>query len=535
MKLRKLLGLLILFSSIFLSQYTYADNNMRMKDMNEELTVLKEKELDVEIYEVDLDKNGVNERIEIIRRSTAPGYISYYIYDSNTQKLLFSKENIYRGVIEVRNNQIVESIPIFKHESFELEDTYEEKVYILESEGILCTSQDIKSVSDIAQKEKRNLSINNNYYNPPKDEIEKILDEVALDKGIPPTILKAIAYTESNYRQFKDGQPLVSFDGVSWGIMQVTPKFYPELDVERLKYDIRYNIEAGADILLGKWGYGFGNNPRIPIIGNGDMRILENWYFAIWAYNGLSENNNPNMIPYKHSGWTQYEAYQDKVLRHAKEILNQEILAIPKELIPSKGLPEPNVHYDELVGSKTDKYRLLVKNQIVSVNANNGLRLRNDNMNIIKTIINGKKLRIIEEPILYDGYWRYKVQEIYTDGGLGEKGWVASNWILPNDNINKSILVWQEKKGIPKDKIWTICFNLPLDDNYISDSTIYIEDNNSNKIPIKIYNGGDKTELKIEPATLLKLGEEYTLWIRGLKSIYGNGLNEFIQLKFIVE
>lgn len=526
--------IIFLISLILISsQFTYADNSIPSEDIYTDFSNLREKSLDVYTYEVDLDKNGTVEKIEIIRRSTAPGYISYYIYDSSTQNLIHYKENIYRGIVEVRDNKVIEMFPILNDKNA-LENTYVENVYILESDSMVCISQDIKSTINIIH-EQSNSKSSTYYYNPPRDEIERMLEEVALNRGIPPTILKAIAYTESNYRQFKDGQPFVSFDGVSVGIMQVTPKFYPDLDVERLKYDIKYNIEAGADILLGKWEYAFISNPRIPIIGNGDMRVLENWYFAIWAYNGLNENNNPNMIPYNHGSWMQYEAYQDKVLRHAKDILKQDILAVPKELIPSKGLPNPNVRYDELVGSKLDKYRLYVKNQVVKINSTSGLKLRDNNMNPIKTIKNGQYLKILDSPVLYNGHWRYKVQEVFSNGSVGEKGWVAASWILPNDNYNKSIIVWQEKKGISRDKTWNIRFNLPLDSSSISDSTVYIEDGNGNRVPVIMYYDSDKTEIRIEPVAMFKTELEYTLYIRRVKSIYGNELNEHMQMKFTVE
>lgn len=372
MKLKKHIALLFILFLILIKP-SFAMDNISSED------------IDIEVYEVDLDKDRIDERIEIIREALTPSYISYYVYDSITEEILYSRENIYRGIIEIRSNSFIEKLPIFNDENFGTDNSFIEKEYILEDKEMVCISSRTKFRIDSVEQER--LGTSSTYYtNPSRDEIEALLEEVALSKGIPPTILKAIAYTESNYRQFKDGQPLLSFDGVSWGIMQVTPKFYPDLDIERLKYDIRYNIEAGADILLGKWGYGFGSNPLIPKIGAGDMRVLENWYFAIWAYNGLSQNNNPNMIPYKHSTWTQYEAYQDKVLRHAKEILGQDILAIEKELLPSIGIPDPKVHYEEIVDSTRDKYRLFVEEQIVKVNAPSGLKLRDAKMNAIKTI-----------------------------------------------------------------------------------------------------------------------------------------------------
>lgn len=497
-------------------------------------SILLEKDIDITTYYVDLDNNGVNERIEVIREAITPAYISYYIYDSVTEDILFSKRDIYRGVLSVESNSIIEKTPVYKENDFGIPNSYEENEYILKDGNIICSNSSIENkILEMQVLEGYNQ---NNYSNPSKEEIERIIDEVALNKGIPPTILKAIAYTESNYRQFKNGQPLLSFDGVSWGIMQVTPKFYPELDVEKLKYDIEYNLEAGANILLGKWDYGFGTKPRIPRIGTSDMRILENWYFAIWAYNGLSESNNPNLIPYYHKSWTQYEAYQDKVLKHAKTFLNQEIIPIPKQLLPLKGLPDPTKNYGELYNSKIDKYRLFVQNQQVKVNSSSGLVLRNENMNTIKSINNGQSLRIQGATRLYDGYLRYKVEEIFDNGSVGMTGWVASNWILPSGIINKGVQVWQNKLNVSKDYIWTVKFNLPVDFKTISQDTVYIEDNSNNKIPISVYYEGNNYDvLRIKPIELFKSGEKYTLFIKGLKTDKGNLLNENIQMSFIVK
>ena len=76
--------------------------------------------------------------------------------------------------------------------------------------------------------------------------------------------------------------------------MQVTT--IPDgVDVERLKTDIDYNIAVGADILVTKWGYA----PSVfPVIGDGDPRCYENWFFAVWAYNGWKRDN-----PYPYTIW----------------------------------------------------------------------------------------------------------------------------------------------------------------------------------------------------------------------------------------
>lgn len=120
------------------------------------------------------------------------------------------------------------------------------------------------------------------YVNPSPAEIRTELQAAALARSIPPRILYGITWQESTWRQFTpSGDPLISGDG-GIGIMQVTT-IPAGVDVGRLKTDINYNIAVGADILVQKWNYA----PSVfPVIGDGNPRCYENWFFAVWAYNG---------------------------------------------------------------------------------------------------------------------------------------------------------------------------------------------------------------------------------------------------------
>jgi hypothetical protein len=133
--------------------------------------------------------------------------------------------------------------------------------------------------------------------NPAAAEIRAKLNAAAVERSIPPRILYAIAFQESTWRQFDaDGGPLIGSDGRGIGIMQVTT-IPAGVDAERLKTDIDYNIAVGADILVEKWGYA----PSVfPVIGGGDPRCYEIWFFAVWAYNGWTRGNVYPYLVWQH-------------------------------------------------------------------------------------------------------------------------------------------------------------------------------------------------------------------------------------------
>lgn len=196
--------------------------------------------------------------------------------------------------------------------------------------------------------------------NPPDTSIRARLKDAALRHNIPSVILMAIAYQESGWRQFDaGGNPIIGTNATSQdvGIMQINTS--GRNDVDRLMSDIDYNIDIGARILDGKWKV-------TPGIGDGDRNVLENWYYAIWAYNGFSSTNNPNTVGGRH--------YQDRVLAlMARQVLgsdgqplwqpvsvtlpNPAMIANPPAWIPT---PEP-VHYGDLYAgfNRGDNFRVL--------------------------------------------------------------------------------------------------------------------------------------------------------------------------------
>jgi hypothetical protein len=125
---------------------------------------------------------------------------------------------------------------------------------------------------------------------------------------VPPTLLKAIGWIESGWRQasFATNRggtgPAVTSTSCAYGLMQLltgmdigatpTPK--------QLKVGTDYlsNIAAGAQMLGIKWNLA---PETIPVVLPRNPRTLEDWYFAVWAYHcygevcdGLGIHNNPD-------------------------------------------------------------------------------------------------------------------------------------------------------------------------------------------------------------------------------------------------
>jgi len=193
--------------------------------------------------------------------------------------------------------------------------------------------------------------------NPSRSQIYEEMKAVGEKYDIPPEVLYAVGYTESDLQQYDDsGGPLISPDG-GIGIMQVTPGHITQsFDTYDLKYDWRYNVDAGAQVLLKKWNYknkidtiGGQTGSFIPIIGDGDPMVLENWYFALWAYNGYVGENNPNELPkeinYVGSGYTKYKGYQEKVIENAN-YLGYSITELPASWLPDFGVPPAGSRYE---------------------------------------------------------------------------------------------------------------------------------------------------------------------------------------------
>ncbi|WP_102264496.1 cell wall-binding repeat-containing protein [Mesobacillus jeotgali] len=151
------------------------------------------------------------------------------------------------------------------------------------------------------------------YENPPLKVIDQYLTEAALKHDVPPEIVKAVAMKESDWQQFENGKPKIGNDGAGIGIMQITND--SRFDLNRLRTEIEFNIDAGVQILNEKFS-ALNYNEKLPTINNNDRHILESWYFAVLAYNGKVQKNSPIV---KATGETNATAYQEIVYRYIEE------------------------------------------------------------------------------------------------------------------------------------------------------------------------------------------------------------------------
>ena len=142
------------------------------------------------------------------------------------------------------------------------------------------------------------------------------------DFPIPPEIVKAVASVENNgWKHFNsNGEPVISDDG-GIGLMQITNT--AGYDVERLKYDLNYNIRVGIEFLVNNF-----KRTDLPRINDHDPTKLESWYFAVMAYNGTVPANSPF---YQETGERNLNAYQEKAYRVIRDFgqLDTNIHSIP--------------------------------------------------------------------------------------------------------------------------------------------------------------------------------------------------------------
>lgn len=380
----------------------------------------------------DFDGDGINEKIVQRTLSGTGQILSYYIYKNNN--LIWSRENLYQGKITYSKGTLIEKVPVFSNgDSNSSPSKIGQTTYSYSNDRFVKTGY-----VELSSSSQNNIfqSTSTSYKNPSKDQIQKMLDNIADEKGIPRVIMEAVAWQESkaadpdnggvtNWRQFYNGQPLIGSDGIGIGIMQVSDYQGKSTEyINRLRYDIEFNIREGANILLLKWARSFStSSDKIPKIGNMATNYLEHWYFALWAYNGYSETNNPA---------DHYStAYQTLVIGHVNNVFSTKMTDLylyNKSLFSAGLLPVNDV--PELDTASLNSVQLKSKTGYYIADSDSPLNLRDGNMNFIASYSKGTLVQILSGPTYVNGYSRYSVQ-------IGDtKGTVADMYLKPDGDSN---------------------------------------------------------------------------------------------------
>lgn len=257
------------------------------------------------------------------------------------------------------------------------------------------------------------------YTNPSKKEIESMIDTVAVKRGIPSVIMKSIAKLESSYEQFNsNGSPKITGDCI--GLMMINNR-NGGYDSNKLKYDIEYNIEAGADVLLNKWSMSSYN--KVASVGDMNPDVLENWYFALWAYNGWAESNNPNVLPSRAKKYT----YQQLIYNICEKEYSKSITNIDFSHLPSRGKPTGSLVVPTPSNAHAGGIILYEKDDFVRTDGvRNEYNLRDAPAGkYVHVLAKNQLCTVAEGPVLKNGYYWYKV---YVNDSVS--GWIERNWIL---------------------------------------------------------------------------------------------------------
>ena len=128
---------------------------------------------------------------------------------------------------------------------------------------------------------------------------ERVDQEPDTSLRIPPTLLKSVVWVESEFAHAHGNVPWGgvgpvqrSFD-CGFGLGQITTGMEnwtgnPSAKQALVGTHFLFNVAEAARMLARKW-----NDVSVPIAGDGDPANLEDWYYAVWAYNGLFLTNHP--------------------------------------------------------------------------------------------------------------------------------------------------------------------------------------------------------------------------------------------------
>ncbi len=374
-------------------------------------------------------------------------YEVFHVVNGNVTSI-HEAEDIPRGIVSIddESNELTEASPIVgEDDSLAEPSKVQVQQFEVSPESLVSTQIEEMSIDVYKQKFSEEesqfhmFSTKSSNPNPSDSEINRMLTETALEYNIPPEVFKAIAWQESRWRQFdSNGDPLIGFDGRGLGIMQITysKEFIEDNpDIEhKLKHDIEYNIEIGAKILIDKWNW-TGN--LIPTVNDGSWEIVDNWYFAITAYNGLGRINDPN-----YNTNASYPPFQNHIYNHMRNYGLLNIHEIPKGELDithsSSGVMQfrdNKMQYDT-PNPHTKTKHLLGSGDTVYTNTSTTLTLRDaPGGDRVTSIPNGSKLTVTGDHKYQNNNSNHFVW-VPVDYN-GQTGYVASSYLVEGSNTDR--------------------------------------------------------------------------------------------------
>ncbi|RDW15443.1 cell wall-binding repeat-containing protein [Oceanobacillus chungangensis] len=382
-------------------------------------------------------------------------YFEILKLNESTVETVYTSDVYERARMEISENQITLEYP-----KYEEEDARTEPSAIITEEFSITDNKVVEGKSEVEQLEyaTNSLQAEGNAVNPSFSQINKILTEESLKANVSPEIVKAIALQESGWEQYwgsvpKSIQACENYDGtnvklgydcIGIGIMQISNQMYmkdgPEKDayIDRLKTDIRFNIQEGIKILKDKWNYHKPNRYTgisiIPTINDNDPLVIENWYFAVMAYNGMLPRNNPLERPF-----SPYGAYQEEVFELLNDYTLIDINPFPTHKLDPYTLENGQVRFKttnfSVSGPQHYSSQSLVKGDTAYTTAQT-LNIRNaPNGDVIGSLPKGSKVTITGS---YAGnnsrYSQYVWLPIRTS--TGKNAWVSSSYLNKQDYID---------------------------------------------------------------------------------------------------
>ncbi|MCG5102655.1 cell wall-binding repeat-containing protein [Oceanobacillus alkalisoli] len=459
--------------------FDFGENNVELTDTlqvevvnEEENATIRITDSGEELYQEELSFVQVTNFYQVESESETYGIITYRM-DGSGNGLYFDVvklspagvEKVYTSDVFERANFAVTNDGIaIEYPEYEEDDAMTEPSGMVEQHFTIKGSQveaGQASLTDITEEKEAAAQVNYKYKNPSYAEINKILTEEALNANVSPEIVKAIAYQESNWQQFWNEVPsrvknsckttdgrklawdgtnaLLGYDCIGIGIMQVSNHMYlsegsaKDKYIKRLKEDIRFNVREGIRILKDKWNYKDAKTPIIPTVNNGDPMVIENWYFAIMAYNGMLPRNNPLENP--------YTAYQENVFKRLRDLTLIDITPFPTQKLEPYQLSNGQLRFRsnkyQMDGPQHYSSQSLKKGETAYTNTRS-LNLRKEpstSSSVVASLPKGTKLTITGE---YRGNNSRVNQYVWLPvrTSSGQTGWVSSSYVTAGEYVD---------------------------------------------------------------------------------------------------